>query len=217
MAPTAAPGHALLDDAQLLVRLRRRDEEAFTFLVETHHGRLLRLARAFVREATIAEEVVQETWLAVVSGIAAFEGRGSLKAWIFSILANRARTRAVREGRSVNFSSLGADDVGELADAALFDAKGYWRADPAPWKALTPVAIALSAELSERLLAAIEALPARQQAVVIMRDLEQVSSDEVCNVLGLSETNQRVLLHRGRVQLRAALEPYMTAGEKRPC
>jgi RNA polymerase sigma-70 factor (ECF subfamily) len=207
-----------LSDEELLTRLRRRDEAAFTALVMRYHTRLTRLARGFVQDPSAAEEIAQETWLAVVSGIERYTGRGSLKSWIFSILANRARTRASRDGRSINFSSLSPEELGEFADGTLFDAKGYWKGDPAPWSVMTPERIALNSELAARLRAAIEELPPRLRTVVVLRDVEKLSSEEVCNALGVSETNQRVLLHRGRVQLRASLERYLAAGEGRePC
>lgn len=198
-----------------LARLRRRDEAAFTELVELYHARLVRLARSFVRDAATAEEVAQEAWLAVVAGIDRFEGRGSLRSWLFSIVANRARTRAAREGRVVTFSSLAPEDLA-VADAALFDARGYWKTDPAPWRALTPETIALSAELRQHLLDAIEALPPRLHAVLVLRDIEQVSSEDVCHFLEVSETNQRVLLHRARMQVRAAISPYLSHEESSP-
>ncbi len=198
---------AVSDDAALVVRLRNGDEAAFTALVARHHGALLRLALAFVPSRAVAEEVVQETWMAVLESIARFEGRSSLKTWIFRILTNRARTRGVREGRSVPFSSL-QDEGGaeEAVDPARFTTAETWAAPPRRWDADTPEELLSRSETRALIEKAIEDLPAMQRAVVSLRDVAGWGSDEVCNVLELSETNQRVLLHRARSKLRAALE-----------
>ncbi len=187
-------------EAAVIEALRRGDEEAFTRLVDRHHESLRRIARLYVSSPAVAEEVVQDTWLAVIQGLWAFEGRSSLRTWIFRILINRAKTRAVREGRTVPFDDVGVDDAGV---AALSKAAGdpY---DPAP----SPEAGLLAKEASVQLRAAIDALPPNQRMAITMRDLEGCSSEEVCNVLGLSETNQRVILHRARYKLRATLAAY---------
>jgi RNA polymerase sigma-70 factor, ECF subfamily len=195
-------------------RLRAGDEEAFRDLLARHHDHLLRFARAFVKNPATAEEVVQETWLAVLEGLDSFEGRSSLKSWIYAILANRARTRAVRDGRTLLFSEMTSeiDDDEPAVDPSRFNAAGYWDQPPRPWDDLTPERLATSAQIRVRLAAALEELPETQRAVVALRDIEGCSSDETCNVLGISETNQRVLLHRGRSRLRRLLEPLMRSG-----
>jgi RNA polymerase sigma-70 factor (ECF subfamily) len=179
---------------------------------------LLRLARTFVRDRAVAEEVVQETWLAVLNGIDRFEGRSSLKTWIFQILSNRARTRAVRERRSAPFSAL-AGEAGD--DEAAVDADrfrpagdrwvGHWAAAPSDWSHL-PEERLLGRETLERVHEAIRALPPRQADVLVLRDVEGWEPDEVCDALGISDGNQRILLHRARSKVRAALERYLAGG-----
>jgi len=195
------------DDAALVARLRAGDEAAFTALVTRHHGALVKLALAFVPSRAVAEEVVQETWMAILESIARFEGRSSLKTWIFRILTNRARTRGAREGRSVPFSSLQDEGRAEEAvDPARFTPAGMWANPPRRWDADTPEELLSRAETRALIEQAIETLPSMQRAVVTLRDVAGWGSDEVCKVLELSETNQRVLLHRARSKLRAALE-----------
>jgi RNA polymerase sigma-70 factor (ECF subfamily) len=195
----------------LVSRLKAGDEEAFRELLARHHSHLLRFARTFVKSPATAEEVVQETWLAVLKSLDGFAARSSLKSWIYAIVANRARTRAVRDGRMVLFSEASSDrDSDEPAvDPSRFNAAGYWDQPPRPWDDLTPERLASSTQIRERLTTALEALPESQRAVVVLRDVEGCSSDEACNILGISETNQRVLLHRGRSRLRRLLEPLM--------
>ncbi len=197
---------ASLDDARLVALLRGGDEEAFRALVRGMHGALVRVAAAFVGSPTTAEEVVQETWLAVVAQLDGFEGRSSLRTWIGSILANRARTRAARDRRTVPFSSLSADDAAPV-EPERFAASGLWTAPPRPWDR-APEELAVRKEAREVIERALSSLPDSQRTVVVLRDVEGWTGEEVCNVLGLSETNQRVLLHRGRMRLRAALEQF---------
>ena len=200
-------------EAELLDALRAGDEEAFAALVREHHASLVRVARMFVSTQAVAEEVAQETWLGVLNGLDRFEGRSSLKTWIFRILTNIAKTRAVRDGRTLPFSAL--QEPGRVPEAAV-DADrfldpehprwpGHWALKPEAW----PEEALVTAETRERLTEAIEALPATQRAVISLRDIEGWSSEEVRNALGLSETNQRVLLHRARSKVRAALESYL--------
>ncbi|MFZ5787127.1 MAG: RNA polymerase sigma factor [Acidobacteriota bacterium] len=203
-------------DDTTIARLRAGDEGAFRELLARHHANLVRFARTFVSSPATAEEVAQETWLAVLQGLEGFEGRSSLKSWIYSILANRARTRAVRDGRLVLFSEMSGDEDEPAVDPARFDAAGHWHLPPRPWDDLTPERLAASTQIRERLTAALEALPEAQRAVVMLRDIEGCSSEEACNVLGVSETNQRVLLHRARSRLRRALEPVMERGGRAP-
>jgi RNA polymerase sigma-70 factor, ECF subfamily len=211
IAPDADAG-----DAELVRALRAGDEEAFMTVVGRYNGLMLRVALGHVRTQAVAEEVVQETWCAVLAGIDRFEGRASLKTWIMRILANRAKTRGQREARCVPFSSLaGVDDEdGPAVDADRFlpaDHPRYpnhWAAAPAEWSQL-PDERLLAAETRESIRAAIASLPARQQAVISLRDVEGWSPEEVCELLDLSEGNQRVLLHRARSHVRAELERHL--------
>jgi RNA polymerase sigma-70 factor, ECF subfamily len=169
---------------------------------------MLRLALVYVRERAVAEEVVQEAWIGALEGIDRFEGRSSLRTWVFSILVNQAKMRAERERRSLPFSALGAEksvDPDQFLPAHDPWA-GHWAASP---RALPPEEQLLAAEMRERIAAAIRRLPARQRAVLTLRDIEGWSAEEVCNVLQLSKSNQRVLLHRGRCALRRALDHYL--------
>ena len=186
-------------EAAVVEALRRGDEEAFTRLVDQHHVSLRRIARLYVSSPAVADDVVQDTWLAVIQGVWAFEGRSSLKTWILRILTNRAKTLALREGRTVPFAE---GDVGDPLVAVHSTPAGDSQ-DPGP------ESILLTQEASVQVRAAIDALPANQRVVITMRDLEGCSSEEVCNVLGLSETNQRVILHRARSAVRATLTGYL--------
>lgn len=201
------------DDASVVAALRRGDEAAFVELVNAYSGSLLRLAQDFCRTRSVAEEVVQETWLAVLNGIDRFEGRSSLKTWIFRILVNKAKTRGVRESRSVPFSSLETDDRERAVPEERFRGPdnqwaGHW-ADPPRALDAVPEHRLLGREVRERIAEALTTLPESQRVVVTLRDVAGWDADEVCEALGLSEGNQRVLLHRGRAKLRAALERYL--------
>ncbi len=209
------------EELRLLERLRSGDEAAFTALVDRHHNSLLRLALAHVSDHSVAEEVVQETWIGVLEGLDRFEGRSSLKTWIFRILTNKAKTRGVRESRHVSFSPL--DGVVDGSDEPAVDPSrfrttghwaGYWTTYPQPWDENTPERLALSKEGVTFLEHAIEALPPKLRQVLVMRDVEGLSSEEACNVLGISETNQRVLLHRARSRVRRSLEKYIEGGDR---
>jgi RNA polymerase sigma-70 factor (ECF subfamily) len=199
-----------LEEAQLVARLRARDEGAFAELVDRYGPSMRRLALTFVRSPAVADEVVQESWLGVLRGIDRFEGRSSLKTWIFRILTNTAKTRSERERRSVPFSSLeleaGEDDPS--VDPGRFLLDGAWATPPAAWDAV-PEAQLLATETREVIDRAIAALPAGQRAVITLADVEGWPAAEIRNVLELSETNQRVLLHRARSKVRAALEEYL--------
>ena len=207
-----------LEESTLLDALRRGDEDAFARLVGEHHATLRRVARLYVANASTADEVVQDTWLGVIQGIWAFEGRSSLKTWIFRILVNRARTRAVRESRSAPFSgtlsteSAAEPGVSVSSEHSLFrddsTAHGLWTRPPLD-PGSSPERSLLTKELRERLRTIIDALPSNLRIVLWLRDVEGWSSDEVCNALAIQETNQRVLLHRARSRVRAALEPYL--------
>ncbi|WP_437678968.1 RNA polymerase sigma factor [Sorangium sp. So ce131] len=214
-APSPAPaGGASERDVALLRRLLAGDEQAFAQLVEQLHTPMLRLARTITGPEG-AEEVVQETWAAVVDGLALFEGRSSLKTWVLRILTNRARTSAAREKRSVPVAWLEDVDPGSepAVDPARFDGSGDWAAPPAPWTEQSPEGLLLRKELGGVLVRELDQLVPGQRAVIVLRDIEGCASGEVCDILGISEVNQRVLLHRGRAKLRTAMERYLTRGE----
>jgi RNA polymerase sigma-70 factor (ECF subfamily) len=201
------------DDSRLVAALRRGDEDAFVALVGRYSAPLLRLALDFVRTRAVAEEVVQETWLAVLGGIDRFEGRSTLKTWLFRILVNKAKTRGVRESRTLPFSALAAEDDEPAVPEERFlrddhHFAGHWASGPRSVEHV-PEERLLSRETRARIAAALEDLPDAQRIVVTLRDVAGWDSDEVCEALGLSEGNQRVLLHRGRSKLRAALERYL--------
>ena len=193
-------------DEVLVERLLAGDEVAFSELVSTFHGSLLRLALTFVGDRGAAEEVVQDTWLGVIKGLPSFERRSSLKTWIFRILVNRGRTRGTRDGRFVNFSELGEPDqpLSDLADR--FSAEGRWRQPPSMWQESNPEDLLLRREIVASLEEAIARLSPNQRSVVTLRDIEGLDAAEVCNILEISETNQRVLLHRARTKVRAMVE-----------
>jgi RNA polymerase sigma-70 factor, ECF subfamily len=183
-------------------------EVDFDRLVEQHYASM-----KFVGSDAVAEEVVQDTWLAIVAGIDRFEGRSSLQTWMFSILTNKAKTRGVRERRTTPLSCLGGGEPDEPAiDADRFQSDddawpGHWATPPRPWQ--RPERRLLSLEARGHLKAALDELPERQRLVVTLRDVEGFDADEVCELLDVSPENQRVLLHRGRSRLRAALETYV--------
>lgn len=199
-----------MNESEMLARLRDGDEAAFRELVSSYHGSLVRLAMTFVSERSVAEEVAQETWLGVIRGLRTFEGRSSLKTWIFHILANQARTRGKREARSIPFSSLkdpGPESGNEPAvDPARFDGRGMWSQPPQPWSNAAPDELLKRREIMETIQQAITELPPNQRAVVTLNDIEGVEPEEICNILEISETNRRVLLHRARSALRNVLE-----------
>jgi RNA polymerase sigma-70 factor (ECF subfamily) len=201
------------DDLELVGLVRAGDRAAFAALVRKHGGALLRFARLFLREPSVAEEVVQDTWIAVLEGLGAFEGRASFKTWLYRILANRARTRAAREGRSVPFSAL-AETEGDAGavDPERFDVTGHWRDPPAGWTDENPEQLALQAETRAVMDAAVAALPPAQRAVLVLRDEDGLETEEICNLLAITVTNQRVLLHRARTRVRQALESHMRGG-----
>lgn len=202
------------DEERLLVRaLRERDEGAFETLLDRWYTPMLRLATTYVRSHAEAEEVVQDTWLAVLAGLDRFEARSSLKTWVFRILVNRARTRARREARTLPFSAVqrpaGAiDQEGDALNAEwLFrpERTGHLAWHGQSWEPANPQEQLLTSELRDRIEEAISGLPPRQREVITLRDLEGWTADEVCQVLDLTDANQRILLHRARVKVRDAL------------
>jgi RNA polymerase sigma-70 factor (ECF subfamily) len=193
------------EDASLVEGLRAGDEAAFRALMREYGGAMLRVAQMYVSSRAVAEEVVQDAWIGVLRGIGRFEGRSSLKTWLFRIVANTAKTRGVREARSIPFTSLGDDSEGTVdADRFLGSGERF----PGHW-AVPPEGRVLAAESMEVVERAIDTLPPAQRAVITLRDIKGLSSEEVRNALDLTETNQRVLLHRARSKVRAALEEYM--------
>jgi RNA polymerase sigma-70 factor (ECF subfamily) len=211
--PVAPRESQLADDAVVVAALRRGDEAVFGELVMAYSNSLLRLAQDFVRTRSVAEEVVQDTWLAVLSGIDRFEGRSSLKTWLFRILVNKAKTRGVREARTVPFSSLDTEGDERAVPEERFRGSdnqwaGHWASPPRSLDTV-PEHRLLAREARQRIAEGLETLPESQRIVVTLRDVAGWDADEVCDALGLSEGNQRVLLHRGRAKLRAALEQYI--------
>jgi RNA polymerase sigma-70 factor, ECF subfamily len=209
--PTAAA-----EERELLGALRRGDEAAFARLVASLHGPMLRLAMLHVGDRTVAEEVVQDAWVGVLQQLDRFEGRSSLKTWVLRIVSNRAKTRAVRERRSVPFSALpgAAPEADEpVVDPDRFLPAGHrwadhWASPPVSWQQV-PEERLLSQETMAEIRRAVAALPAAQRAVLVVRDVEGLSAADACQLLELTEGNQRVLLHRARSKLRAALERYL--------
>ena len=209
------------EERGLLRALRERDEAAFAWLLDRYYTPMLRVARRYVRSPEEAEEAVQDAWLGVLAGLDRFQGRSSLKTWIFRILVNRARTRAVRDARQTPFSALPAPPgwpsarsqeavPGWLLAGAAAEGRSWHGSG---WQPPDPEDELLGVELHARIEAAIAALPGRQQEVITLRDLEGCSPAEVCEILDLSEANQRVLLHRARRKVRDALMPYLSPAD----
>ncbi len=201
------------DDVEVVAALRAGDEAAFASLIDRHYQSMLRVARLHVATREAAEDVVQETFLGLISGIDRFEARSSLRTWMFRILVNRAKSRGERERRSQPFSSLESElDADEPAvDPDRFRSNGRWAGFwcTPPSAEHLPEAGVLAAEVGDRLAAAIDALPPVQRTVITMRDVQGLSSAEVCDLLDLTQGNQRVLLHRARSKARADLERYL--------
>ena len=204
---------ASADEIELLARLRAGDEQAFEALVARYYGTMMAVAQTYVKSRAVAEEVVQEAWLGVLESLDRFEGRSSLKTWILAILVNKAKTRGMREARSVPFASLARERDEPAVEPERFRGPqdgfpGHWRAYPGDWGA-APEVVLEDRETLGVALRAIAALPLAQQTVIRMRDVEGYSSDEVCAALEVSVANQRVLLHRARSRVRAALEAHL--------
>ena len=208
------------EDARIVAALKAGDEAAFMQLVAQYGPSMLRVALLYVKTRAVAEEVVQDAWLGVLKGIGRFESRSSLKTWVFRILTNTAKTRSEREGRSLPFSSLSPDDLeaGEPSvdpDRFLGDDErwaSHWSSSPRRFDAL-PEGRLLSQESMTVVQSAVDALPEVQRIVLTMRDMVGFDSEEICAALGISEVNQRVLLHRARTRVRKALEAYVEAAE----
>jgi RNA polymerase sigma-70 factor (ECF subfamily) len=196
-------------DAAIVARLRAGDEAAFASVIQAWSPGMLRTARCFVADAYAAEDVVQEAWLGVLAGLDRFELRSSLRTWAYQILINIARARGRRDARTVPAGSLSEDGPTVAADRfhGAGPYAGHWRTPPTPWR--EPEDSALDAETRDRIEAALDRLPGRQRAVIVLRDVDGRSADEVCRILEITAENQRVLLHRARAQVRAALAEYL--------
>jgi RNA polymerase sigma-70 factor (ECF subfamily) len=210
-SPAQGPRETQETEARLVAALRRGDESTFRALVTEHHQALRRLARLYVPQS-IVEDVVQETWAAVVRGLPAFEGRASLKTWIYRILLNQARKHGQRERRTIPFAAASSDGAwpGAVDPARLVNPQlgpNYWPAPPPSWRG-DPEDRLVAAEMRQVVADGLVRLSDAQREVVTLRDVEGWSSEEVCDVLGISSVNQRALLHRGRTALRRALEEY---------
>ena len=206
------------DADELLARLREGDERAFEEMVGAWSGGMTRVARSFVSTQDSAVEVVQDTWLAVIAGLDRFEGRSSLKTWIYRILINTAKRRGRVERRTLPMSSVGDEDLGPTVDPARFRPPGepyahHWQEFPEAWP--SPDQMLLDGELRARIVAAVEHLPERQRLVITLRDIEGYDAREVCALLDLTDSNQRVLLHRARAAVRGRIEDYITGQASR--
>jgi len=204
------------EELELIESLRQGEEAAFTTLVERYHGRLLRFAQSFVSNHAVAEEVVQETWIAVLEGIHRFEGRSSLKTWLFRILQNIAKTKGKREHRYVSFidaeDAPGQEKTSAMEPERLPTSKSVTGGQAIPSTTgddHTPERLLVSKQSLAQIEQAIQALPSDQRKVIVLRDIEGVESEEVCQILHITPTNQRVLLHRARTKVRQALYPYL--------
>lgn len=220
--PTSpAKGTALTGEEQTLIaRLRRGDEGAFDELVNKHHGALIRMAMGHVTDREVAEEVVQDTWMAVIQSLDRFEGRSSLRTWIFGILIHKAKDRGVREKRHTTFSAFESfdDESEEAVDPSRFHQSGewagHWAFPPQPWDDQTPEKLLASQQAVKAMQRAIDALPATLKDVLTLRDVEGIDAGEVCEMLKISETNLYVRLHRARERVRVAVETYLEGGKK---
>lgn len=200
-------------EAALLEKLRAGDESAFAALVDGLNGRLQALACTFTSSPSLAEDIVQETWLAVIRGLDGFEGRSTLRTWIFSILVRRARTLASREAKRAGAPRRNGGEVNPEWDLGR-GRGGLWDAPPEPWTLEDPADIYQSEEALEIVRAALGGLSEAQRQVVLLRDVEDVPARDICNILDLTETNMRVLLHRGRAGVRRALDQYVREGAR---
>lgn len=201
------------DEQILLDGLRNGNEEAFAYLLDTYYGQLLRVAMSHVPSRAVAEEVVQETWQGVLESLPRFEGRSSLKTWLFRILTNRAKTRGTRESRYESMDSEEGESEG-WTDPDRFipggGLRGHWRDQPTTWDDKTPERLLLSKESQRLIQSAIDGLPPLQRQVMMLRDIEGLEANEVCNILEITETNQRVLLHRARTKVRRTLDVQLS-------
>lgn len=216
VSPDGSAGSSLSrEDHSLIVRLRKCDEGAFDELVNKHHGALIRMAQGHVADREVAEEVVQDTWMAVIQGLPRFEGRSSLRTWICGILIHKAKDRGVREKRHATFSDFEShdDDHDEAVDPSLFHQNGewagHWAFPPQPWDEQTPEKLLASRQAVAAMQQAIDSLPPTLKEVLILRDIEGIEAKEACELLQITETNLYVRLHRARERVRRAVEIYL--------
>ncbi|MDP3089329.1 MAG: sigma-70 family RNA polymerase sigma factor [Nitrospira sp.] len=213
---TTSPGSSLSQEERSRIgRLRTGDEGAFDELVNKHHSGLIRMALGHVADREVAEEVVQDTWMAVIEGLARFEGRSSLRTWIFGILIHKAKDRGVREKRHATFSDFESynDDNDEAVDPSRFHQSGewagHWAFPPQPWDDQTPEKLLASQQAVRAMNKAIESLPKTLKEVLVLRDVEGVDAKEACEILKITETNLYVRLHRARERVRVAVESFL--------
>lgn len=219
--PSANASIVTRDDCLLVACLKNGDARAFDMLVKQNHGALIRMAMNYVSDRDVAEEVVQNTWIAVIDGIHKFESRSSLKTWIISILIHKAKDRGVRESRHVNFSTLDTYDEerDQAVDPAQFltsgDMAGHWALPPQPWDDQTPERLLVSRQALAALNKAIDEMPAGLREVLVMRDIQEIESDEICRLLNFTKSYLYVRLHRARKRVRRALEATPTGKSRR--
>jgi RNA polymerase sigma-70 factor (ECF subfamily) len=200
-----------MEDQAFITRLRNGDEAAYREMITLRHAGLVRLAKSFCRSQASAEEVVQDAWVTVLTNLDTYSGAAPLRAWIAGIVVNKARQRAVRDDRIRPFSDLtvtGSDGDDDNVDADRFGGDGSWTSPPMPWDGITPEREIGGREMLAIASEALETLPPTQKAVVLLRDVEQRDPDEICRILEISEGNMRVMLHRGRARIRAAVERH---------
>jgi RNA polymerase sigma-70 factor, ECF subfamily len=214
-ATAVQPTPRAQEETSLVTRLKQSEEGAFDELVKRHHSALIRMAMGYVADREVAEEVVQDTWMAVIQGLDRFEGRSSLRTWIFGIMIHKAKDRGVREKRHITFSDFETfdDDREEAVDPSRFlqsgEWAGHWAAPPQPWDEQTPEKLLASQQAVNAMHRAIDALPSTLKAVLILRDVEGVEAKEACEILKITETNLYVRLHRARERVRQAVEIYL--------
>ena len=206
---------ATADDQRIIAGLRAGEEAVFAEMVDRYHGSLVRVAMRYTPSRAVAEEVVQDTWIGVIEGIDRFEGRSTVKTWLYKILIYRARARGERERRTTPMSALTIDDATPSVPTERFRGSdalwaGHWATPPQRWDGDAEERL-LAGEAREIIDAVIAELPPAQREVIVMRDLSHFSAAEVCDLLDVTEANQRVLLHRARSRVRAALEQYLDA------
>lgn len=216
VSPDGSAGSSLSqEERSLIARLRGGDEGAFDELVNKHHGALVRMALGHVADREVAEEVVQDTWMAVIQGLPRFEGRSSLRTWICGILIHKAKDRGVREKRHATFSNFEShdEDHDEAVDPSRFHQNGewtgHWAFPPQPWEEQTPEKLLASRQAVAAMQQAIESLPPTLKEVLILRDIEGIEAKEACELLQITETNLYVRLHRARERVRRAVEIYL--------
>ena len=209
------PAPVTTGEAALVASLRQGDDGAFDELVNRHHSALIRMAMGYVADREVAEEVVQDTWMAVIESLDRFEGRSSLRTWIFGIMIHKAKDRGVREKRHTTFSAFETfdEDKEEIVDPSRFhhsgEWAGHWALPPQPWDNRTPESLLASQQAVNAMQRAIEALPTTLKEVLLLRDVEGVEAKEVCGMLKITETNLYVRLHRARERVRQAVENYL--------